>query len=452
MNIKELRERLAALYAEGAQLRAKSQAGTLTEDEDTRYTQLADEAADLGTKLKDAEARQSRDTSFERGHETYNQPNGRRVSGLTPTTPEASPEERERESRGWDTIGDQFVHSDNLAQYRQNVGRGGTSKPLDVGSFYARHNQRRRADASEREERALITSTVVADAVLPTRIPGVVLEDVRPLRVRDVMLNQQTDSNLIEFVRMASITNNAAEVAEATSLTTGLKPESGFALEPDSAPVRTIAHIEYATRQALDDMSQLRGIIEDQLTRGIEEREDRQLVIGDGVAPNLRGIYNTPNAQNLNGAYWAANPLPTDGAAPNKWDRLLRAITKIRVTGRSRASAILLNPNQVEEFLMFKTSTGAYAFGGGPAGGLDVATMWRLPVVEQEDIPVNEAVVGAFNRHSIVYDRMQSQVYATDSNRDLFERNIITFLAESRLALVVTRPVAFAKVDLVATI
>ena len=447
MNLRELLTRKATLTANVQSLRAAYDAGTLTDDQAVEIRQLATDLRDVNAQIAELQGRESDLELLGQAHTESRTPaaGATRASGLIDRT---GRELAQGDGQGG-SIGQRFVRSDAFRQYRDRVGEGGSSARVDVGSWYHRHAQAADVDP---ETRALITSGTVGVMIQPQRVPGIFEPDARPLRVRDVMANFQTSSSSIEFVRQASVTNNAAEVTEATSLVTGLKPESGFTLELDTAPVRTIAHLEYATRNALDDAPFLEGLIDTQLRRGLDEREDRQLAIGDGTAPNIRGIYNTPGIQNLNGAYWAANPLPATGAAANKWDRLLRGKTKIRLTGRATASAIFLNPAQIEEFQLHKATNGNYLFAaGGPVGTGLVPTMWGLPVVEVEDMPNDEALIGAFNRYAWVLDRMSTQVYATDSNRDLFERNIITFLAESRVGLAVIRPQAFAKIHLTAT-
>jgi HK97 family phage major capsid protein len=437
MKAKEIRERLAALAKEGSALAAKHEKDGLTDDEASRVSQIRQEATDLRSKLTVAVEQEQSFSDFRAMDDEYNKPAVTSRRELVHDGAEQRGNAAGVETRGepahW-TMGDRFVNSQGFQEFRQRVGMGTSMRPLPVGSFYEPHQRRAALDAAPPEQRALITSVTVTEMIQPDRLAGIVEGLPRRLRARDVMANRQTGSNMIEFVRRATTTNNAAEVAEATSLVTGLKPESGFTLESDSAPVRTIAHLEYATRQALDDMAQLRGIIEGDLRRGIEEREDLQLLYGDGVAPNLRGVYNTPGIQNLDAAYWTANPLPTDGAAANRWDRLIRAITRVDETGRSVASAVVLNPSEVERIRVQKDTQGNYLFAAGGPFATGTATIWGLPIVPHSSQPAGTFLLGDFARHATVYDRMAAQVYVTDSNRDLFERNIITFLAEGVLS------------------
>lgn len=371
-----------------------------------------------------------------------------RVSGAVPVYGANGGNGSQDEPTTYRSIGDAFANSPQLHEFRGRLGMGTNSPSFRVGSLNPDHrSELRDAKGIAPEVRALLTDTTFTGNLLqPQRLPGVVAPDLRPLPVRGLFANGTTDSNTVEFVKEGARTNNAAEVAEATLLTDGLKPESGFTLTQDSAPVRTIAHIIYATRQALDDIGQLRMLIDQFLIRGIEERIDRQLLLGNGTAPNLRGLLATTGVQVLDAAYWTANPLPS-GA--NEWDRLRRAMTRVRITGRGRTSGIVLSPSALERAAMIKDSTGQYLFpAGGPVGTGGIPTLWGVPVTEQEDLGANQAIVGDFARGAAVLDRLDAQIFVSDSNRDLFERNIITILGEARIAFPVFRPEAFANVTL----
>ena len=55
---------------------------------------------------------------------------------------------------------------------------------------------------------------------------------------------------------------------------------------------------------------------------------------------------------------------------------------------------------------------------------------------------------GAFQLGAQVHDRQQAQVTVATENEDDFVNNLVTILAEERLALSVYRPEAFVKGDL----
>jgi HK97 family phage major capsid protein len=72
-------------------------------------------------------------------------------------------------------------------------------------------------------------------------------------------------------------------------------------------------------------------------------------------------------------------------------------------------------------------------------------TVFGMPVVEALGAVENTALVGDFAMGAMIFDREQSQI-RTGLINDQFVRNMQTVLAELRLALVVFRPSAFAKV------
>lgn len=456
-SVKELENDIAAKTRAIAPLAQRYMNGGLEGDDLSTFRTLHSELEILTGKKIDAERTEEEQRSdmvaAQRAlaaNRHYNEPAGRRASGIVPRG-ETNGSSDEHGSPADASIGERFIDSEQFTSYRtQGVGQGSRSRPFVVGSLYRGHAHELERRKAPDEQRALITSTVITETIAPLRVPGIFAPDLRELRVRDILTNGRTTGNTIEWVKELARTNAAAEVAEATTLTTtGLKPESGFTLATDSTTVRTIATLIYITRPALDDNDQMRTYIDSLLRRFVEEREDKQLLIGDGTAPNLRGLMNMTGRLVLNGAYFTTT-------VPGKLDRLRRAKTRMRIASRGKATAFVLNPENVEEFEVMKTNTTAgnneYAgLGGGPFGGAAGGTIWGVPYVESEDMPVNKALA-VDGRYNVVFDRMDAQVYITDSNRDLFERNILTLLCESRLALASYRPETIVEIDLVATI
>lgn len=446
--LQEIKAEIAAKTREMTPLIEKAVNGQIdaNSDEYKTFQSKRDEVAQLQAELSDAERSESLKgdaESLRRLGEEYNKPAGS-ISGMR-----GRESGQQRDEATYRSIGEAFANSDQLQEFRGRLGAGSNSRSFRVGSVFPENRQESlRRDDLDPEIRALITSTTVSVGIEPDRRPEIILPDQRELPVRALFPNGTTDSNSVEFVKMGARVNNAAEVADPTSLTTGLKPESGFDLTEDTAPVVTIAHLMYAHRNALQDMGQLTMLINQFLLRGLDERIDRQLLLGNGTSPNMRGLLATTGVQVLDDTpttgYWDTNPLP---AGANKWDRLRRAMTVVRINGRGRTSGMVLSPELLEEASMAKDANGQYLFpAGGPFGSGGFTSLWGVPVTEQEDLAADQAVVGDFARGAAVLDRMNSQIFVSDSNRDLFERNIITFLAETRIAFPVYRPEVFANV------
>jgi len=116
-----------------------------------------------------------------------------------------------------------------------------------------------------------------------------------PLVLRELIAMRQTQSDLVEFVRQTVQVQEAAPVAEAnvtdyaggTAEISGEKPEATVGFEKVQAAVKTIAVWIPATKRALSDASQIRGIINQELTDDLNEEFEDQLINGNGVGEKL---------------------------------------------------------------------------------------------------------------------------------------------------------------------
>ena len=106
------------------------------------------------------------------------------------------------------------------------------------------------------------------------------------LTVRDLLAPGNTESNAVAYLRETGWTNNAKPVAENTT-----KPYSEIKYEEVLSGVKTIAHLIKVAKQTLDDLPQLRSIINGRLLNGLKRVEDTQLLFGTGVGVDLHGIY-----------------------------------------------------------------------------------------------------------------------------------------------------------------
>lgn len=262
----------------------------------------------------------------------------------------------------------------------------------------------------------------------------------RPLALRDLITIGQTGSDAVEYARVTGFTNNAGFVPEARGTAAGdqeadvpgLKPQSGLELEKVITNVKTIAHWLPATKRALSDAGQIRTLIDNFLTYGLEEALDANIAVGNNVGEEFEGILNTPGTQ--------VQAFDTDILVTAR-----KAKTKVRIGGRARATAFLLHPNDNERFDLSRDLTGRFYFGGPDNGGTD--SLWALPRVESEAMPEGTGLVGDF-KQAVLWDREQAGIQVSDSHADFFVRNLVAILAEMRAAFGVIRPSAFVEIDL----
>jgi HK97 family phage major capsid protein len=296
------------------------------------------------------------------------------------------------------------------------------------------------------EYKTLITgdSVTSAGAFVQTDYTGI-YEPMgrRPLTVRDLVATRRTGTDLVEFVRQTAKVTQAAPVAEAnvteytgaTGQVSGVKPEGAMAFEKVQTGVKTIAVWIPATKRSLSDAAQIRGIIDQELSADLEEELEDQLLSGDGTGENLTGILNTANVLEQD---WETDLVTTTR----------KAITTLRVDGRTRPTAWLLNPADWERFDLLKDGDNRYYWGGPLTVGQ--RTLWGIPVVESEAMTEGVAVLADW-RKAVLWDRERASIQVSDSHEDFFIRNMVAFLAEMRAAFGIIRPSAFCIVDLLAT-
>ncbi len=276
--------------------------------------------------------------------------------------------------------------------------------------------------------------------VTPQYLPGILGLPQRPLTVRELFGQGTTTSDVVSYAQQTAFESGAATVAQATSASDGAKPQSSIAWERQTSPVETIATWMAVTRQQLADAGQVRALIDNQLRLMLALEEEDQLLNGNGTSPNLSGIYDQTDIQDLDlGGLGGAGNL--DG---------LRTARRLVRTGLSRltADAVVLNPIDSEQFDLLKDDVGQYR-GGNPIGNFTFdQPIWGLRRVESEAIQQGKALVGAFRAGATVLERQGITILTADQHADFFVRNLVVILAEERLGFPIFFPTAFVDVDL----
>lgn len=316
----------------------------------------------------------------------------------------------EGEKQQHKTFGEQFVESQNFKSLAES------------------NSQRGRADMQFKATITLATTDAAGsagDLVQNTRLPGMIMQPERRMTVRDLITPGRMDGNVLEYVQETGFTNNAGMVAE-----TGLKPQSDIQFELKNTSAKVIAHWVKASRQIMSDAPMLASYIDGKLRYGLAYAEEQQLLNGDGTGQNLLGII--PQAT----AYSA--PLTLTGATTI--DTLRLAMLQA-VLAEFPATGHVLNPIDWAGIELTKDADGRYII--GQPQGVASPTMWGLPVVTTQAIASGKFLTGAFKLGAQLFDRWQARVeVATEHDQD-FIMNLVTILAEERLALAVYRPEAF---------
>lgn len=269
------------------------------------------------------------------------------------------------------------------------------------------------------------------DMVRPERIQGMMaMIPDRRMTVRDLLAPGTTSSSSIEYVQETGFTNNAGMTAEGTT-----KPESSLKFDLKNAQVRKIAHWMLASTEILADAPGLRSMIDYRLRYGLEYKEEGQLLNGDGTGQNLLGLI--PQATAYSAAFTPASATAIDTM---RLAALQAALAEYPATGH------VMNPIDWARIELTKDSQGRYII-GNPQGNL-APTLWGLPVVATQAMTIDKFLTGAFRGAAQVFDRMAATVLVSTEDSDNFRKNLVTILAEERLALTVYRPEAFIYGDL----
>ena len=301
---------------------------------------------------------------------------------------------RQVETTSW---GQTFTESD---QFRSYTGRG-QSGVVELTDFMP-HQQRAPIHT---------TDLVIPPYILPPRVQNTVMPPL--LNVVDVV---GVSSGVVEWVVVGG-DPKAQVVGEGLA-----KPEAALTFTPESAPLDTLAHWIQITRQALEDATYIRSVIEGKLRRGVT------LAIVDAIQAAI-------TAATLPGAI-----VPTGG---NLIEAIRVGVGTVQSNGYN-PNAVILNPADWAAMDI--------AVMGGTLNGPTVGSnFWGLTPIASTIQAAGTALVGDFKSGVTWFDRNVSSVFMSDSHQDLFIKNTLVILAETRGKAAVPEPLALCECSVSAT-
>lgn len=284
--------------------------------------------------------------------------------------------------------------------------------------------------------------------VRPDRDPTVYENPKRMMRIRDLIRVIPTGSNAVEFVRQNVFTNNAGPQQPGTPNTAigagelETKPESNITWSLQTANVRTFAHWIPASRQVLSDAPMLQGLIDTELTYGLDLESDNQLLLGDGTNQNVTGILVDAGVSDVAPAA-ATVALADLGAA--YIDHIRKALTTLQTFEYYNINGLVLNPQDWETIENAKGTDGHYLLVPFAATAGQATQVWRIPVVLTNAQPQGTFLMGDWTMGAVLYDREEASIRISEHHADNFVKNAVTILGEERYAFAIPRPKAFAK-------
>ena len=330
----------------------------------------------------------------------------------------------------------------------KNPSGGGASEAKSIGQLVAESDEFKAAAATKNargmspvtvgsfHKTAILNATGASQPLVQAdRLQGIIMPALRRLTVRDLLPQNRTTSNLIEYAKELLFTSNAGPQGGTTSPTVAggegeIKPESALTFELASTAVVTLAHFIPASRQVLADAPMLQGYVDGRLRYGLILKEEDELLNGAGTAGDLSGL--------------VANATAFSGGATNQTalDTLLKAFLQISLQNME-ASGVVLHPTDWTNILLLKDTTGRYLFSDPHSASSP--SVWGKDVVATASQTQGQFLAGAFTLAAEIFDREDATVRVAEQHADFFVRNMVAILAEERLALAVYRSAAIVK-------
>lgn len=421
MTPSEARSEIVRLLDAAEAIERKHPNGIESNEDLTEYKRLLTEVDGLEAKLAALNEASAVRQRLEEKRRDYRAPS---VGHVQPIVEQAAP--------AWKSMGHAFVSSPAYLEAKESGALGSSHSRLNLMVPL------QGVSLLDMAKKALVYSaTGVGGPLIQNDVlPGVYAQLQREMTLLDLIPTARTTSNTVEYVT-ETWTNAAATVAEAsnTTGTTGKKAEGAITWTTNTSAVRTVAHWVPITNQMLSDAPAVEAIINARLLLGLSLTLESQIATGDGNSPNMEGLLQNTSVQ--------VQAKSTD----SEQDAILKAITKVRVTGNARPGAIVLHPNDFQAIRLARENVATATLGAylmGPPSQSGPVTLWGLPIVQSQAITENTGLVGAFE-NCMLFER-EGAMISTGTIDDQFTRNMRTILAEARAAFAIFRPTAFCKV------
>jgi HK97 family phage major capsid protein len=285
------------------------------------------------------------------------------------------------------------------------------------------------AKGSSRDNVRFTVNKVVGDMSLAGNTTGQIpqadrnpmIGDVneRMITLLDLVASGSIGSNVKEWVYV----NTPEEGAAGATAEGALKNQIDFDLVVGSQKVEKITAYITATDEMLEDVEGIESLVQNKLTTKVRLALEQSVYNGDGVSPNMNGIYTVAPA--FDAGTFAAS---VDNA--NNVDVLAVAQNQIELANCPMPTAIFMNPSDVTSLLLEKVSStdkryierlqliaGTLSFDG-------------VPVVKSTMVAAGEFLMGDFTKANVDYKK--GFTVEIGYNADNFVKNFKTIRGEVR--------------------
>jgi len=286
-----------------------------------------------------------------------------------------------------------------------------------------------KSDLAAMKEVKVTSAGVVAPVYDTTIQPGIRQE----LRIRDLLTAIPVTGQNYTYFREKLHTRGAGMVVEG-----GTKPTSDVTFESATDRVKKIAVWMPVTEEALADVPQMQGYIQELLRYDLKLEEENQILKGDGTGENLNGLMTQATIYDAN----------LTKAGDTSIDIVRRGIYQVRKQSKLSADGVVMSELDWMNIELQKDGENRYLFAN--LQGLVTPILWGRPVITSDSMDEGDADTGGeflianFARAAILFDRM-TYLFKMGLINDMFIKNMIALLAEERLGLGVRRREALVK-------
>lgn len=249
-----------------------------------------------------------------------------------------------------------------------------------------------------------------------------------PTRVTSLMPTQPIANPSVTYYKQSASASAAATVAVGAA-----KPESTPGWTAVVVNAAKIAHYTDVPTEALADYANFQAVVDAEMTAGVIQTENTEVLSGDGTGTHMTGLLSTSGILTY-----------APGSAEARYLSILHATTLLR-TGTSfvEPDAILLHPTDWEIIRRTPSTTAELVVQTDPTASAPV-TLWGVPVIVTTGLTAGTAIVASLSQGTVVFEREPVRVMIDPYSQS--KNNLVRFIAEERLALGVTRPTSILAV------
>ncbi len=263
------------------------------------------------------------------------------------------------------------------------------------------------------------------------RDSGIVREAQRRLSIRGALSSRPTSAPLVYWAKVNSPLVSASPMMQHEAL---VKHENAVTFTTANSTIRTLATFIKASKQVLDDFSELAGFLQSDLPYYVNRQEETQLLSGDNAGDNLNGLITQATAFDT--------ALLSATVGWTRIDQVGAAIQQIGEADELDPSFVVLHRRDWWKIRRTKDSFGRYILGDPQSVGNP--KLWDLTTIPTNSIAAGTFLVGSGDPAAAeIRDRMEMEVLISTEDSDNWQRNLVTVRAEKRMCLAVKRPASY---------